>query len=360
MFPANDWAAELPRMLRRQDPESFHLDYKARGSLLPLGRGGPGVDRQKRAEDISKDVSSFLNSDGGVLIYGIREENDPQSTATAPVPASKFDPSIDGYDRHDIDEETIENLITTNVQPRPAPELFHVAGVEIEGRTVFVVEVSKGLEMAYQAKDLKYYRRFHYKAEPMEHYEIEMVRSRAAGPQLEIVAGLTSKWDREIRVPAAPEKVAIHLGVRNTGRMVTDIALLEIGIFESNSPESLPSRILYAEERNIHYVHPSGDSAAGIEIDEPIRWYQIYWTPTGFDMDTIYKPLFNTLDPIYVSSFDFIVGQGARSGRIGTWCWRVQAPQMPPKQGLMSLVYQMPGRLSLVSLDWPFQVEALE
>ena len=62
------WEAQLKRMLDDQKPEDAHLDYKDTESLLPSGRGGGGLDRQKRAEDISKDVSSFLNSAGGVLV----------------------------------------------------------------------------------------------------------------------------------------------------------------------------------------------------------------------------------------------------------------------------------------------------
>ena len=38
--------------VKRQEPENLHLDYKdKRNCLLPRGRGGGGIDRQKRAED---------------------------------------------------------------------------------------------------------------------------------------------------------------------------------------------------------------------------------------------------------------------------------------------------------------------
>ena len=68
------WEEELKRMLTEQQPEDLHLDYKEKRSLLPPGRGGGGaIDKQKRAENISKDVSSFLNREGGVLIYGVPE-----------------------------------------------------------------------------------------------------------------------------------------------------------------------------------------------------------------------------------------------------------------------------------------------
>ncbi len=61
------WSTELKRMLEEQRPENLHLDYKDKESLIPPGKGGGGIDKQKRAVDISKDVSSFLNSNGGVL-----------------------------------------------------------------------------------------------------------------------------------------------------------------------------------------------------------------------------------------------------------------------------------------------------
>ena len=71
------WARALDRMLQDQTPEDLHLDYKERRSLVPPGRGGNGgIDKPKRAEDISKDVSAFLNfgwGDSGVWSARIHE-----------------------------------------------------------------------------------------------------------------------------------------------------------------------------------------------------------------------------------------------------------------------------------------------
>ena len=96
------WEREIDRKLANEEPEDLHLDYKDKESLMPPGRGGGGIDKQKRAEDISKDVSSFLNSDGGVLVYGVPETNDSISTGGSPVPSG---PDI-GFRRGDIDKET--------------------------------------------------------------------------------------------------------------------------------------------------------------------------------------------------------------------------------------------------------------
>ena len=39
------WQKELRRLLDSQEPESLHLDYKERRSLMPAARGGPRIDK---------------------------------------------------------------------------------------------------------------------------------------------------------------------------------------------------------------------------------------------------------------------------------------------------------------------------
>ena len=182
-------------MLEEQRPEDLHLDYKEKRSLLPVTRGGGGIDKKKRAEDLSKDVSSFLNSDGGVLVYGVPESDSIDDTGGTPIHGG---PDI-GFNRGDIDKEAIENLITSNIQPRPSPDLFQVSEVPyVDGKLVFIVEVAIGLGDVWQAKDKRYYKRFQYKAEPMEHYEIKMVQERHQGPDLKLVFGINDRWESSL------------------------------------------------------------------------------------------------------------------------------------------------------------------
>ena len=54
-------------MILNQTEENLHLDYKGAGSLAT-------IDGKKK--EISKDISAFANSDGGFVIYGIREFDD--------------------------------------------------------------------------------------------------------------------------------------------------------------------------------------------------------------------------------------------------------------------------------------------
>ena len=54
--------SEIQQMIDDRVQESLHLDYKGSAAL--------GANN---AREISKDVSSFTHSDGGVIIYGVEE-----------------------------------------------------------------------------------------------------------------------------------------------------------------------------------------------------------------------------------------------------------------------------------------------
>ena len=100
------------------------LTIRPKRAYCPRVEAGRGLNSQKRAEDISKDVSSFLNSDGGVLVYGVPESEDASLTGGSPIPDG---PEI-GFRIGEVAKETIEDLITSNIQPRPGPDLFRVTG----------------------------------------------------------------------------------------------------------------------------------------------------------------------------------------------------------------------------------------
>ena len=345
-------------MLRDQEPENSHLDYKEKRSLLPRHRGSDGIDSQKRAEDVSKDVSSFLNSDGGVLVYGIREDNSPVATGGAPIPLSLFDSDIDGYGRDEMTKETIENLITSNIKPKPVSSLFNINEIEISCKIIFVVEVAAGIGTAYQATDWRYYQRSHYKSEPMEHYQIELLKARGATPDLRLVAGLTTNWNSQQRIdPAQSSGIVewgVQLGIRNLSETSADTALIEIGQYPSHTVIP-PTSMLRAGKRTVRYIHTELSGSRIPAVGE-MEWFHLPWNPSA--RGERYQPLFNLLEPIWVSQMSFRLGSPKR-GDSYVWCWRIQSPGMPPKTQLMSIEYQLPPTLIIKELDWDFQVDII-
>jgi hypothetical protein len=334
-----DWSAELPKLLASKEPESSHLDYKDRRALLPQNKQG-GLDKGKRSEEVSKDVSAFLNSDGGILIYGIRE--DRQAESSAPIPA-EFDPVQDGFGSGEIAIEYIENIILSNIKPRPGPELFKVVSVEFQGRTVFVVEVAKSESgIVFQAKDLKFYRRFNFQSVPMEYWEIEDVRNRQIGPNLQLVFGLDEQWATEVKrqldLSEKTEDLSLHLGLVNRGGGVVEHALIEFALSPNLELNAIPPRFMLAGTRQV---------VVGQNAPTRVQWHQRVWS----------SPIFATVDPVYVSPLRAIISQGNYSSRgfsilIGSICWRVQAPGMSPKSGLLLVEYDRAwGTIRLLSDD---------
>src|SRR5690242_9337971 len=56
--------ADLQRLIENGVPEDDHLDYKRQGNF----------DTTEGKKEFVKDVVSFANSGGGVIVYGVDEE----------------------------------------------------------------------------------------------------------------------------------------------------------------------------------------------------------------------------------------------------------------------------------------------
>lgn len=99
---------DLEAFIKDEVQENIHLDYK---DSRALSRKKPG--------EISKDISAFANSDGGIIIYGIQEER-------------HLPKAIDeGCDDLDITREWLEQVISSNIAPR-IPDL-RICQISISG-----------------------------------------------------------------------------------------------------------------------------------------------------------------------------------------------------------------------------------
>src|SRR5437773_2384506 len=88
---------DILALITDQVQESLTLDYKACDSLAR-------TDVKKN--EVSKDVSAFANSAGGVIVYGVLEDK-------------HFPTKIDvGYNPNDISKEWLEQVINSNIQRR--------------------------------------------------------------------------------------------------------------------------------------------------------------------------------------------------------------------------------------------------
>jgi len=146
---------DLTLLIKNEVQENIHLDYK----------DSRAIDKNKRHE-IAKDVSAFANSDGGILIYGIREEEH------IPIEIDQ------GVDHHIFTREWLEEVITSNITPI-IDELKIVQIPLSENTSAFAIQIPKSYRAPHQDQSSKrYFKRYNFKSQPMENYEINDVRSR--------------------------------------------------------------------------------------------------------------------------------------------------------------------------------------
>ncbi len=171
MRPVSEWdVSDLDVLIQTEEPECLTLEYKSSPAL------GKTPD-QKR--ELSKDISAFANSAGGILIYGMAEDGSIPRT----------DGGVDGGV---LSKEWLENVIRSHIHPRignlvirPIPLLAPAT----PGHIAYVLNIPQATTGApHQANDHRYYKRFNFEKVPIHHY--------ASGPCCGVVLSLEGSLER--------------------------------------------------------------------------------------------------------------------------------------------------------------------
>jgi hypothetical protein len=173
MRPVSEWEeVDLRALIDARTQESTVLEFKQSAKLNRQNDGRLGL---------SKMVSSLANAAGGILIFGIVEDK-------------HFAVDLDaGFDPNEITKETVDQLISTTIQPRIDGYVVRQIWLEgdREGRVAYAIEVPQATTRApHQALDHKYYKRSNFESVPMADYEIRDALRRGATPELDLTVKL--------------------------------------------------------------------------------------------------------------------------------------------------------------------------
>lgn len=155
---------DIENLIKNEVEESLYLDYKEARALAKT---------DKASLDITKDVSSFANSDGGIIVYGVSEQGAKPKEVTP----------IDG---REFAKEWLENIIQ-QIQPRI--DGIKIFPIRIEGdieRSIYVVQIPRSANAPHMAKNHCYYKRINFESVPMEDYEVKDTYNRVTTPNLVI------------------------------------------------------------------------------------------------------------------------------------------------------------------------------
>ena len=251
--------------------ESIRLEFKASGLLLQ--------PTERILKQLSEEVSALANTDGGVIIIGIKKGKSGKRSVAAEID--------EGIDPARMPPERLEQLVASTISP-PVPGLF-VRPIPLSGqksgRVVFVINVPKGTT-AYQATDSRrYYGRTEFAAVPLHDNVIRLLMTRDtfahAVIELGSVSCLTAEADYRrrqaeleahlsppnefelVRVPEelrakleAPERdfdeYSFDIVIRNDGPITIRDALLSLAV------KALPSQELTREDMSQPWQFRSG------------------------------------------------------------------------------------------------------
>lgn len=180
--------------------ESFNLEFKS-----------GDVELSK----LHREISAFLNTDGGVLILGAPKENIKNECHGQLIPCKKIKSS-----------DTIMSSIASNIMP--LPENIKILDFDHEGGKIFILEIPKSKTPPHQVTaEGKYYVRFDKEAKPAPHGIVKALFQYREKPKLETFLNVS-----EIELNVFKVKVEIlnesHLTAENIGLIIDIYGVEEI------------------------------------------------------------------------------------------------------------------------------------
>lgn len=296
---------DLEALVENEVKESINLDYKSCGALQK---------KERTREEISKDVSAFANSAGGIIVYGMVE--------TGHIPTA-----IDeGYDPGDLTREWLEQVIHGNIRPRIND--VHINQIALSksapGRAAYVVTIPQGVT-AHQAADLRYHKRLNFESVRMYDHEIRDVMNRSRFPI--VTPEFVCQMDQAQSSPDL-DQYRLSVTLVNSGAMrakemklvlfwPSDIAL-------SVSPQSYVAQVI-SREITVEGLRTDNYELSTPHINHtlfPEDKYELSREDSRFELVFIINPkalwFIRTNDP--------------------SLAWKIYADDMPPQSGKIQIV----------------------
>ncbi len=193
---------DLMNLIQNKIPEDTSLDYKT----PEFSKGGFSLE-------LAKDVSAMANSEGGVIIYGIKEENHfPKEIIWIKIDEDK------GY------QEQIEQIISSKIYKKI--EEIKIKKVISDDKTKFVIVINipqsdiAPHQVHKDSEQRRYYKRNGSITRQMEEYEISDLFFKRKSPILKLIPQVKFDLNRTI----------IDLSVLNLGKVIAEKTLVSLKI----------------------------------------------------------------------------------------------------------------------------------
>ena len=185
---------DLEKLCEGAAEESLTLEFKV-CKELKIGSEFHDKSRTKRnrtrddiLDELTRDVTAFLNAAGGRIIYGIRDKDSRADQVDCSNPFCKSSREDNIY------PEKVVDWLRAHVQPPPSVHPYRVFQDASDDQSPWylVIDIPQG-EQAYMARDHRFYKRVGATVRQMEQYEVVDVMNPVRGAALELRVCLRDK-----------------------------------------------------------------------------------------------------------------------------------------------------------------------
>lgn len=259
---------DVKKFIETHPEENLHLEFK----------GGAFFEANKK-DALTAAVTSFANSDGGLLIIGVGEKKED---------GRSYGANIDGVEndtKHS--KEALENILISSISPKI--DFLKILRLEDNGKSVFILEIPKSERAPHMASDHRYYKRLNFGKIPMENYEVEdYMLGRKKTPKLtaKFILSNGSVQDNFLRF-------SMDVQIRNLGRIMAKYVLLVLEIKGVEVVSPIPNSLnVLKRDQNVTVLQygPSSNTTIVPSPSERIVWTVIgkltLQVPTGTSIGT--------------------------------------------------------------------------
>lgn len=134
--------------------EHMNLDYK-------------DIKAYQDADDLANHVSSFANSDGGLIVLGVSQNEIKDENGKT----TKIYPKKATWGKVSLDKESLEQKLITRIKP-PINGLIIKPIRNEKDEVIFLIDIPKSGLAPHMSFDNKYHSRTNFGTRAMEHYEV--------------------------------------------------------------------------------------------------------------------------------------------------------------------------------------------
>ena len=196
-IPSEIKKLDVEGFISRKIEENLKLDYK-------------DIRAYSNFEKLSRDVSAFANSEGGLIMLGVSEEKLGKGKNL------KIFPKEITWGDETLSKERLEDNIIGKIHPR-IRELRIVPVREGNGslRVIFLIDIPQSDNPPHMASDYRYYQRLNFRRVPMEHYTISDFFGRRRKPDLSLNLQLIN-----VQLLKSTYQVIVRFLLTNSGKAI--------------------------------------------------------------------------------------------------------------------------------------------